>query len=339
MNVLTASLGRTRAEAAYPPKIAEFIMLVSVIIPTYNRAKTLLGSLESALGQTYRNIEVIVVDDGSTDATLEALASLSGRITIIRQTNAGPSAARNRGVAEAKGDIIAFLDSDDYWMRDKIERQVALMERGGPDMCCCVCSATVMGENGEIIGDTFDFAGLKFDFDEGEWTNPQDILATRFLLFNQVVAIRRKAFEQVGGFNVDLRLLEDYELALRLSSVGTWGVIREPLVVKYNDTSGIGVACMMNREKHALVRAQVISGILRSGHELTSRARLNLERALADLTTESRALAMLKRGGIPSVATGRTLEFWLRALRAVRRRSPMWPKFQGIPLGAGQPRR
>lgn len=313
-------------------------MLVSVIIPTYNRAKTLLASVESALEQTYLDIEVIVVDDGSTDATLEALATLSGRITVIHQANAGPSAARNRGAAEANGEIIAFLDSDDHWMRDKIERQVALMERGGLDMCCCVCSATVKGENGEVIGDTFDFAGLKFGFDEGEWTNPQEILATRFLLFNQVVAIRRKAFEQVGGFNVNLRLLEDYELAIKLSSVGKWGVIREPLVIKYNDTNGIGVECMMNREKHAQVRADLISGILRSENELTSRARLNLERTLADLTIESRALALLKRGGISPVAIGLTLEFWLKALRFVRRRSPMWPKFQGSPLGDGQAR-
>lgn len=326
----------TEAKFTHPSNIAELIMLVSVIIPTYNRAKTLLGSVQSALGQTYRNIEVIVVDDGSTDATMDVLASLSGRIRVIRQTNAGPSAARNRGVAEAKGEIIAFLDSDDHWMRDKIERQVALMKCGGPDMCCCVCSATVKGENGEIIGDTFDFAGLKFGFDEGEWTNPQEILATRFLLFNQVVAIRRKTFERVGGFNVDLRLLEDYELALRLSSVGTWGVIRDPLVVKFNDTNGIGVECMTNREKHALVRADVISGFLNSEHELTSSARQNLERTLADLTSESRALALLKRRGILSVATGRALEFSLRMSMAARRRSPMWPKFQGGALGRRQ---
>ena len=307
-------------------------MLVSVIIPTFNREATVVGAVESALQQTHREIEVIVVDDGSTDGTTKVLEPLADRITVIRQANAGPSAARNRGVAASKGGIVAFLDSDDHWTADKIERQVKLMERAGPSMCCCVSNATVMGLDGENVGNTFDFAGLDFHFDEGEWTNPQDLLATRFLLFNQVVAIRRDAFERVGGFNERLRLLEDYELSLRLSSAGTWGVIRQPLVIKYNDTNGIGVECMMNREKHAQVQAEVISGLLAPGNGIGPRAKASLERALADLETETRALALLKRGGIAPTAAGRLLEFVLRARRAVRRRAPSWPKFEGRPV-------
>lgn len=307
-------------------------MLVSVIIPTFNRETTVVGAVESALRQTHPGIEVIVVDDGSTDGTTKVLEPLADRITVIRQANAGPSAARNRGVAASKGGIVAFLDSDDHWTADKIERQVELMERAGPGMCCCVSNATVMGLDGETVGNTFDFAGLDFHFDEGEWTNPQDVLATRFLLFNQVVAVRREAFDRVGGFNEKLRLLEDYELSLRLSSAGTWGVIRQPLVIKYNDTNGIGVECMMNRERHAQVQADVISGLLAPGKGFGPRAEASLKRALADLETESRALAMLKHGGIAPKAVGRLLEFSLRVRRAVRRRSPSWPKFEGRPL-------
>lgn len=314
-------------------------MLVSVIIPTYNRTDTVLGSVKSALDQTYGDLEVIVVDDGSTDATMDALASVSGRISVIRQANAGPSAARNRGVVEARGEIIAFLDSDDHWMPDKIERQVALMRCGGPEMCCCVCNATVKGSDRETIGNTFDFAGICPGFEEGEWINPQDVLATRFLLFNQVVAIRREAFDRVGGFNAGLRLLEDYDLALRLSSFGTWGVIREPLVIKYNDTNGIGVECSTNLEWHAQVCGSVIAGFLGSGHDLGPRARLNLERALSELKTESRAIALSKRCGLTSMAAGRALGFWLRALKALRRRSPSWPRFQGRALDTGETHR
>ncbi len=307
-------------------------MLVSVIIPTFNRETTVVGAVESALQQTHREIEVIVVDDGSTDGTTKVLEPLADRITVIRQENAGPSAARNRGVAASKGGIVAFLDSDDHWTADKIERQVKLMERAGPGMCCCVSNATVMGLDGETVGNTFDFAGLDFHFEEGEWTNPQDVLATRFLLFNQVVAVRREAFDRVGGFNEKLRLLEDYELSLRLSSAGTWGVIRQPHVIKYNDTNGIGVECMMNRERHAQVQAEVISGLLAPGNGFGPRAEASLKRALADLETETRALAMLKHGGIAPKAAGRLLEFSLRVRRAVRRRSPSWPKFEGRPL-------
>jgi glycosyltransferase involved in cell wall biosynthesis len=307
-------------------------MLVSVIIPTFNREATVVGAVESALQQTHHEIEVIVVDDGSTDGTTKVLEPLADRITVIRQANAGPSAARNRGVAASKGGIVAFLDSDDHWTADKIERQVKLMERAGSSMCCCVSNATVMGLDGETVGNTFDFAGLDFQFDEGEWTNPQDVLATRFLLFNQVVAVRREAFDRVGGFNEKLRLLEDYELSLRLSSAGTWGVIRQPLVIKYNDTNGIGVECMMNREKHAQVQAEVISGLLAPGNGIGPRAKASLGRALSDLETETRALAMLKKGGIAPTAAGKLLEFVLRTRRAVRRRTPSWPKFEGRPV-------
>ncbi|MDP3850158.1 MAG: glycosyltransferase [Luteolibacter sp.] len=304
-------------------------MLVSIVIPTYNREATIVAAVESALAQTHRNLEVIVVDDGSVDSTLEVLAAYENRISIIRQANAGPSAARNRGVNASRGEVIAFLDSDDQWKPTKIERQVALMKRGGSGMCCCVCNARVMGADGALVGDTFDFAGLRFDFAEGEWTNPQEVLATRFLLFNQVVAVRREAFDRVGGFNEKLRLLEDYELSLRLSSAGTWGVIREPLVMKYNDTNGIGVECMTDRESHARVRAEVISGILGSQYDLGSGARSNLERTLRDLRTESRAVAMMRAGGPPARLAGMMLEFLLRARRAARRRSPSWPAFRG----------
>jgi len=311
-------------------------MLVSVIIPTFNRANKVLGAIDSALTQTYQPLEVIVVDDGSTDATMAALDSLSGRIKVIQQANAGPSAARNCGVAAANGEMIAFLDSDDHWKPDKIERQVALMGRAGSRMCCCVCNATIMGGNGEFLGHSFEIAGIKFDFNEGEWTNPQDVLATRFLLFNQVVAIRREAFERVGGFNVDLRILEDYELALRLSTVGSWGIIRDSLVIKYNDTCGIGVECMMNRKRHAQVRVDVITGILESQHGLAPLASGYLRRTLDDVKTELRALALVEHGGIPSRLAGQTLEFWLRARRSFRRHSPAWPKCEGRCHGLSQ---
>jgi glycosyltransferase involved in cell wall biosynthesis len=290
---------------------------------------TLLDAVESALRQTYRNIEVIVVDDGSSDGTEHVLRDFGDRILVIRQANAGPSAARNRGVAESNGEIVAFLDSDDHWMPDKIERQVALMKCGGPDMCCSVCNARVMGADGEYSGNTFDFAGIHVAFTEGRWTNPQEILATRFLLFNQVVAIRREAFDRVGGFNENLRLLEDYELAVRLASIGVWGIISEPLVIKYNETRGIGWECMIDQVKHVTVCTDVITGLIESVHDLGPLARLNLERSLSELRTESRALDLIRRGGLIFSGTGYTLELLLRVRRAVRRRSPSWPKFEG----------
>src|SRR5258708_4266873 len=107
---------------------------VSVIIPTYNRAALISKTIENVFQQIYQDIEIIVVNDGSTDDTLEKLASFGEKIRVISQANAGPSAARNRGVEVAEGEIIAFQDSDDSWMPSKLERQVALLNRAGADV-------------------------------------------------------------------------------------------------------------------------------------------------------------------------------------------------------------
>src|ERR1700678_803249 len=100
---------------------------ISVIIPTYNRADLIGQALESALAQTHPADEIIVVDDGSTDDTERVVAQYAGQVRYMRQVNAGPSAARNRGIQAASGDFIALLDSDDLWVKDRLERQLAAL--------------------------------------------------------------------------------------------------------------------------------------------------------------------------------------------------------------------
>ena len=99
--------------------------LVSVVIPTYNSSETILSCINSVFSQTYNNIEIIVVDDGSTDTTIKLLSDLiighEEKIKLVTQVNAGPSCARNNGISHAKGEYIAFLDSDDEWYPNKIE--------------------------------------------------------------------------------------------------------------------------------------------------------------------------------------------------------------------------
>src|SRR4051812_17019821 len=102
---------------------------VSIIIPAYNSERYLRASLQSVLEQTYRDYEVIVVDDGSTDGTKAAVLGVEGSIRYIYQSNQGPSAARNTGIAAARGDFICFLDADDSWTPDKLAIQVEFMER------------------------------------------------------------------------------------------------------------------------------------------------------------------------------------------------------------------
>jgi glycosyltransferase involved in cell wall biosynthesis len=204
--------------------------LVSVIIPTYNRAEMVCAAVDSVLKQTYPNIELIVVDDGSTDDTTDALMRYGSRLRLIHQDNSGPAAARNRGAEIADGDIIAFLDSDDLWLPDKIEKQLKALEHYGDSVPCCLCNAFLESQT-QPKTTSFDLAPLKVSSEQGLFTNVTGVLVTRSVLFNQAAAIRRWAWEQVGGFDESLTYMEDHDLAVRLSLLGPWAVIREPLVV------------------------------------------------------------------------------------------------------------
>ncbi len=110
------------------PKEGPSAPLVSVVIPTYNRAQMVSEAVRSVLEQTFGDLEVIVVDDGSTDGTREALKPHADKIRYLRQENSGVSAARNRGIAEARGSLIAFLDSDDLWLPAKLKNQVLFFQ-------------------------------------------------------------------------------------------------------------------------------------------------------------------------------------------------------------------
>ena len=215
-------------------------MLVSAIIPTYNRAKTIERAVNSVLAQTWKEMEIIVVDDGSTDQTVEILKAYGTQIRVIRQQNGGASAARNTGIKAATGEIISFLDSDDEWLPLKTERQVKLLQRTeSSGVNCCVCNATMLFGTGTVT--SFAAAGLHPKLREGIWTNPAEVLTMNFLFFNQVAAVRREALDQSGYFREDLDIMEDYDLALRLSLLGPWAFIADPLVVWHED-AGSGLS-------------------------------------------------------------------------------------------------
>jgi len=125
-------------------------MKVSVIIPTYNRSKLLLEAADSVLNQTYRDFEIIIVDDGSTDDTENQISRYSDKITYIKQPNAGVNAARNRAISMARGDYIALLDSDDLWFDFKLELQVALLEQY-PDVGFVFSDFLIRKESGNEI--------------------------------------------------------------------------------------------------------------------------------------------------------------------------------------------
>jgi glycosyltransferase involved in cell wall biosynthesis len=306
--------------------------IVSVIIPTYNRASTVCSAVESVLTQTYSPFEIIVVDDGSTDDTRARLQRFGGQVRVIFQQNSGPASARNAGVKASRGKIIAFLDSDDQWLPCKMTRQVEVLEEAGGKVGCCISNMTLCFNDGRR-GTSFDSAGISSEYSAGIWLNPAEVLATRFLMFNQAVAIRRAAFEEVGGFDERLTVLEDYDLALRLSIRGPWAFVRKPLVewrqsedslshvFKESSVSweawgrilGDFVAGMPSSPAYARIRSSAVAASKKSRRELRARR-------LSESSSTLRRIA------------GRSYLKSQRAWAAVFRHSPWYPNMETVTL-------
>jgi glycosyltransferase involved in cell wall biosynthesis len=308
-------------------------MLVSAIIPTYNRAKTIQGAVDSVLAQTWKEMEVIVVDDGSTDQTDEVLRAYGDKIRVIRQKNGGPSAARNTGIKAATGEIVTFLDSDDAWLPLKTERQIKLLQRTeSSGVVCCVCNARMLFKSGEIT--SFQSAGLYPNLAEGLWSNPADILIGGFLFFNQVVAIRREFLENVGCFREDLRFNEDYEMALRLSLTGPWGFIADPLVVWREHVDNIS-------RTHG--KLEICENVLQILSDLRISSRFGkhfpndlLRRQMRILREEIFALRLAARPNALIRVLGKFLLLFLRGRAKLTRRLPWRPKMATTPIVVGK---
>ena len=196
---------------------------VSVIIPTYDRASTLPRAIDSVLAQTLAPLELIVVDDGSADDTERLVRDRYARVRYLKQSNAGVSAARNRGLAAARGSWLAFLDSDDEWRPRKTERQLAaLAER--PDVLVCHT-----GENWMRRGRRVN-PGLRHR-KHGGWMFRHCL--SLCAISPSSVIIHRDVLSSVGTFDEELPACEDYDLWLRICSRYEVQLVDEPLVVKH----------------------------------------------------------------------------------------------------------
>jgi len=307
--------------------------LVSVIIPTYNRADVICKTIDDVFSQTYKNIELIVVDDGSTDDTQAVLHAYGSLIKVFIQANAGPAAARNRGIEVSQGDIIAFQDSDDFWVPTKLERQVRLLERVGDSVPCCLCNMHLKNLHGDGKDYySFDVSLIRPPNDEGLWLNVAEVLATRFVMFNQAAAIRRKPLERIGGFNTSLKYLEDYDLSMKLAVEGPWAYIKESLSIwaggepnsltkKAADDAIVLNDCMLRILARALASAQERGDAKVERHVRRSIAFCG--RALRGILT-----------GQSSLRSERIVEQLRGQLdryhKAILRRSPWFPQMKAI---------
>jgi glycosyltransferase involved in cell wall biosynthesis len=195
--------------------------LVSIVIPCYNQAAYLRQAIDSVLAQDYAPLELLVVDDGSTDGSAviarEAVARCAERCTVIVQENAGQSSAVNRGWARARGELIAYLAADDFLLPNAVRRSVECLERE-PDAVLCYCDYLLVDPMGRVVRRV---------------TAPE--FSRRDLVTRLVCApgpgalLRRSAFERAGPWNERLRQIPDFELWLRLAAEGRFCRIGETL--------------------------------------------------------------------------------------------------------------
>jgi glycosyltransferase involved in cell wall biosynthesis len=237
--------------------------LVSVVIPAHNAAPYLRRTVESVLAQTHSELEVLVIDDGSEDATSViawGLARQDGRIVLRRQEKAGVAAARNHGIREARGDFIATLDADDLWQPTKIEKQLARFGRASSSVGLVYCWSSLIDENDRIVGYVRPFDRRTMEQTEGRVMVP--LVYKNFVGNGSAPLIRRECFERAGLYDASLLRrgaggTEDYDMYLRLAERYEFAVVPEFLVGYRQAASTMSTHVQAMKRSHELVLTAV----------------------------------------------------------------------------------
>ena len=250
---------------------------ISVIIPVFNRRHCLAATLRSVLAQTFTDFEVIVVDDGSTDDSAAVARGFGDRVRVLSQPNRGASAARNAGLRAARGKWIAFLDSDDFWSPQKLERQLAVLQKHGGNWC----AAQPVDENGRRLFRLEEVNATRLE--PGIFIIPQPVevvLAAACHPYLQSMLVEKSLAQRAGGFDEELGNAEDTEFIFRLARLSTLLFVDEPLAVV---TQSSADSLMRNPDPQARAR--------RYGHLL--RAQEKIDAALpADSPLKKKSLAL-----------------------------------------------
>lgn len=265
--------------------------LVSIIIPTFNYARFLPEAIESALGQSYAPVEVVVVDDGSTDETPVVLAKrYAGKVRSIRQENQGLSAARNTGIRSSRGRFLVFLDADDILVPSMVDRMVRFLQAGGPDLGLVASRMALMDESGHPLPDRHPFS-----------PEPVEIRLLDLLVMNRfgcAVLARREVFEACGGFDPGLRASEDRDMWIRVAS--RFRIVRLGEVLSRIRRHGENMSASGTRQADAIARIHrkaARAGYLRGwrrAYWLKIRAYYLYQRALLEVSiSPARAIGRL----------------------------------------------
>jgi glycosyltransferase involved in cell wall biosynthesis len=257
---------------------------VSVVLPTYNREDVVGRAIESVLEQSYRDFELIVVDDGSTDDTAAVVRSFDDpRVAFLEyEENSGAPAARNTGIREAAGEFIAFQDSDDEWHPEKLEKQMEVFADAPPSVGVVYTGFTRVGEETETY-----HPGPGVDPKEGDVH--QSLLRQNFVT-TQAAVVRAQCFEDVGGFDERLPRFQDWELWIRISREYAFKLVDQSLVTAYdrpdsisNDLDALVEARKVIIGKHAddFGREQLAKQLFGLGHSSLKARRAGGRRYLA----------------------------------------------------------
>jgi len=224
--------------------------LVSVVIPTYNRTQQTIAAIEGVLAQTYRCVEIIVIDDGSTDGSGDAIQSFASKvdkggksIRYFHQANQGPSIARNQGIARAQGEYIAFLDSDDVWLPEKLERQVEAMARFKDTCGACLTDSLLVTDSGDDKT-TFSSFGRRYEESMGIVSDALVSVARAFCGFwISTLLVRASVLKQFSGFDPDVVFSEDRDFVFNVCLLTSVAYVNTPLVRTDRRSSAHVPAC------------------------------------------------------------------------------------------------
>ncbi|MGQ9914670.1 MAG: glycosyltransferase family 2 protein [Thermogutta sp.] len=249
--------------------------LVSVVIPVYNGARFLEHTLRSVLRQTYQPMEIVVVDDGSTDDSCEVIRRTAPSAQLIRQPNHGVGVARNRGILESRGEFLCFLDQDDWWEEEKVERQAACFAR--PEVGLVHTAARYFADADGTWRTAPDATA-----DPAELTGRcRERLLQGNAICNSSVMVRRELFARTGLCSLKIRgnTVQDYDLWLRFAAVCEFAYVAEPMTVfRIHSAQGTSDRRGMLREQTAMLER-----VLRGEPAATRRAMSKRMAELCDL--------------------------------------------------------